>query len=54
MKVTRQAPPGHGFDLLLEFSGLLEAAERREAHRPDHKNVPCQLVISGGLGGGSP
>lgn len=30
------------------------AAERREAQRPDHKNVPCQLVISGGLGGGSP
>ena len=30
------------------------AAERREAQRPDHKNVPSQLVISGGLGGGSP
>jgi hypothetical protein len=24
MKVTRQAPPGYGFDLVLEFSGLLE------------------------------
>jgi hypothetical protein len=44
MKVTRQAPPGHGFDLVLEFSGLLE--EPRNGVKPNARVIRTRHLSS--------